>query len=87
MAFKSTFNRSHLRIVREMEAIGGNMTSAASREHMSYTYDAIKTYLPQMVELLIDTVRNPAFLDWELKEQVFSIFSHKFSVSLYILGC
>lgn len=70
MAFKSTYNRSHLRIVREMEAIGGNMTSAASREHMSYTYDAIKTYLPQMVELLIDTVRNPAFLDWEIKEQI-----------------
>ncbi|KAL8489694.1 hypothetical protein ACS0TY_025548 [Phlomoides rotata] len=70
MAFKSTTNRSHLRIVREIEAIGGNVTASASREHMGYTYDALKTYVPQMVELLIDCVRNPAFLDWEVNEQI-----------------
>ncbi|KAI3447067.1 hypothetical protein Pfo_003732 [Paulownia fortunei] len=70
MAFKSTTNRSHLRIVREVEAIGGNVIASGSREHMSYTYDALKTYVPQMVELLIDCVRNPAFLDWEVSEQL-----------------
>ncbi|XP_022893276.1 mitochondrial-processing peptidase subunit alpha-like isoform X3 [Olea europaea var. sylvestris] len=70
MAFKTTTNRSHLRIVREVEAIGGNVTSSVSREHMSYTYDALKTYVPQMVELLVDCVRNPAFLDWEVSEQL-----------------
>ncbi|RAL37159.1 hypothetical protein DM860_004081 [Cuscuta australis] len=70
MAFKSTLNRSHLRIVREVEAIGGTVQAAASREQMSYTYDALKSYVPQMVELLIDAVRNPAFLDWEVKEQL-----------------
>lgn len=74
MAFKSTLNRSHLRVVREVEAIGGNVTAAASREQMSYTYDALKTYVPQMVELLVDAVRNQAFLDWEVKEQVLSSF-------------
>lgn len=70
MAFKSTLNRSHLRVVREVEAIGGSVQAAASREQMTYTYDALKTYAPQMVELLVDAVRNPAFLDWEVKEQV-----------------
>ncbi|XAR67076.1 Ubiquinol--cytochrome-c reductase [Bertholletia excelsa] len=70
MAFKSTTNRSHLRIVREVEAIGGNVTASASREQMGYTYDALKTYVPQMVELLIDCVRNPVFLDWEVNEQL-----------------
>ncbi|GER25143.1 mitochondrial-processing peptidase subunit alpha [Striga asiatica] len=70
MAFKSTTNRSHLRIVREVEAIGGNVGSSASREHISYTYDALKTYVPQMVELLVDCVRNPAFMDWEVNEQI-----------------
>ncbi|XP_073150192.1 mitochondrial-processing peptidase subunit alpha-like [Henckelia pumila] len=75
MAFKSTTNRSHLRIVREVEAIGGNVTASASREHMSYTYDALKTYVPQMVELLIDSVRNPAFLDWEVNEQLLKVNS------------
>jgi processing peptidase subunit alpha len=70
MAFKSTSNRSHLRIVREVEAIGGNVTASASREQMGYTYDALKTYVPQMVEMLVDCVRNPVFLDWEVNEQL-----------------
>ncbi|KAL4571857.1 hypothetical protein LXL04_018623 [Taraxacum kok-saghyz] len=70
MAFKSTANRSHLRVVREVEAIGGNVTASASREQMGYTYDALKTYVPQMVELLVDCARNQVFLDWEVKEQI-----------------
>ncbi|XP_052182960.1 mitochondrial-processing peptidase subunit alpha-like [Diospyros lotus] len=70
MAFKSTTNRSHLRIVREVEAIGGNVTASASREQMGYTYDALRTYVPEMVELLVDCVRNPVFLDWEVNEQL-----------------
>lgn len=70
MAFKSTINRSYLRVIREVEAIGGNVTASASREQMGYTFDALKTYVPEMVELLIDSVRNPAFLDWEVSEQL-----------------
>ncbi|XP_034596290.1 mitochondrial-processing peptidase subunit alpha isoform X1 [Setaria viridis] len=70
MAFKSTTNRSHLRLVREVDAIGGNVYMSASREQMCYTYDAFKAYVPEMVEVLIDSVRNPAFFDWEVKEQL-----------------
>ncbi|XP_044479450.1 mitochondrial-processing peptidase subunit alpha-like [Mangifera indica] len=70
MAFKSTKNRSHLRIVREVEAIGGNTSASASREQMGYTFDALKTYVPEMVELLVDCVRNPVFLDWEVNEEL-----------------
>ncbi|KOM27410.1 hypothetical protein LR48_Vigan406s022000 [Vigna angularis] len=58
MAFKSTTNRSHFRIVREVEAIGGNIGASASREQMGYTFDALKTYVPQMVELLVDCLRK-----------------------------
>ena len=70
MAFKTTRNRSHFRVVREVEAIGGNVQASASREQMGYTFDALKTYVPEMVELLVDCVRNPVFLDWEVNEQV-----------------
>ncbi|CAL5442920.1 unnamed protein product [Camellia sinensis] len=69
MAFKSTTNRSHFRIVREVEEIGGNVAASASQEQMGYTYDALKVYAPEMVELLIDCVRNPVFMDWEVNEQ------------------
>lgn len=70
MAFKSTLNRSHFRLVREIEAMGANTSASASREQMGYTIDALKTYVPEMVEVLIDSVRNPAFLDWEVNEEV-----------------
>nr|KYP54276.1 hypothetical protein KK1_000459 [Cajanus cajan] len=70
MAFKSTTNRSQFRVVREIEAIGGNVGATASREQMSYTIDALKTYSPQMIELLVDCVRNPAFLNWEVNEEL-----------------
>ncbi|KAI3416957.1 Alpha-MPP (Inactive zinc metalloprotease alpha) (Mitochondrial-processing peptidase subunit alpha) [Psidium guajava] len=73
MAFKSTRNRSHLRVVREVEAIGGNVNASASREQMGYTFDALKTYVPEMVELLIDSVRNPVFLDWEVNEELLKV--------------
>ncbi|KAL6334889.1 hypothetical protein AAG906_023694 [Vitis piasezkii] len=55
MAFKSTTNRSHF---------------PRPREQMGYTFDALKTYVPEMVELLVDCVRNPVFLDWEVNEQL-----------------
>ncbi|GAB2287169.1 hypothetical protein Dimus_021553 [Dionaea muscipula] len=73
MAFKTTKNRSHLRLVREVESIGGSVTASASRDQMAYTIDALKSYVPQMVELLVDSVRNPAFLDWELHEQLVKV--------------
>ncbi|XP_047322308.1 mitochondrial-processing peptidase subunit alpha-like [Impatiens glandulifera] len=75
MAFKGTKNRSHLRLVREVEAIGGHVSASASREQIVYTYDALKTYVPEMVEILVDSVRNPAFLDWEVKEQLLKVKS------------
>ncbi|XP_071724748.1 mitochondrial-processing peptidase subunit alpha-like [Rutidosis leptorrhynchoides] len=73
MAFKSTRNRSHFRVVREVEAVGGYVHASASREQMVYTFDALKTYVPEMVELLIDSFRNPVFLDWEVNEQLWKL--------------
>ncbi|KAJ0045495.1 hypothetical protein Pint_03714 [Pistacia integerrima] len=52
-AFKGTKNRSHLHIVRKVEATGGNISASASREPVEYTFDALKTYVPEMVELLV----------------------------------
>lgn len=72
MAFKSTKNRSHLRIIREIEATGSNVAASALREQMCYIYDTLKTYVPEAVELLIDYIRNPVFLESDVKEQVWT---------------
>ena len=70
MAFKSTLNRSHVRLVREIESMGASTSASSSREQMGYTINALKTYVPQMVEVLVDSVRNPAFVDWEVNDEV-----------------
>ena len=62
-----------MRVVREIGAIGGSAKASANRELMSYSYGALKTYMPEMVEVLVDCVRNPALLDWEVKEEVFQL--------------
>ncbi|XP_003564704.1 mitochondrial-processing peptidase subunit alpha [Brachypodium distachyon] len=73
LAFTTTTNRSHLRVVREIDAVGGKASASANREMMSYSYAALKTYMPEMVEVLVDSVRNPALLDWEVKEQIMKL--------------
>ena len=69
MAFKSTSKRNYIDIIREIEATGGNVAASASREQMGYSYDVLKTYASKAVELLVDSVCNPIFLDNEIKEQ------------------
>lgn len=70
MAFKSTMNRTHLRLVREIEGIGGNVMASASREQMAYTVDTTKATVPEALEILCDAVLNPKFEPWEVQEQV-----------------
>lgn len=70
LAFKDTAHRSHLQIVRELELAGGNVGASAAREQMVYSYDTLKTYMPEAVELLLDCVRNPLFPQDEVERQV-----------------
>jgi processing peptidase subunit alpha len=70
MAFKTTSHRTHLRLVREVEAIGANVLASASREQMCYNIDVSKVAVPEALELLADAVLNPRFQSWEVAEQV-----------------
>lgn len=46
-------------MIREVENIGANVTSTATREQMSYSIDALKTHVAEAVEVLADSVLNP----------------------------
>jgi len=70
MAFKDTKHRSHLNIVHELELAGGNVGASAYREQMVYSYDTLKGYMPEALEILIDCMRNPLFLQEEVERQV-----------------
>ena len=70
MSFKTTRHRTHLRLVREVEAIGANVLASASREQMCYNIDVSKVAIPEALEVLADAVLNPKFQSWEVAEQV-----------------
>ncbi len=70
MAFKATANRSSLRLIREIEAIGGNVMASASREQMAYSIDTTRATIPEALEILTDSVLNQKFELWEVKDAI-----------------
>ena len=46
--------------------MSASLLAAASREQMSYTVDALKTHLPEAVELLCDSALNPKLANHEV---------------------
>ncbi|SBS84315.1 mitochondrial processing peptidase alpha subunit, putative [Plasmodium ovale] len=70
MAFHSTAHLSHLRTIKSLEKIGANVTCNAFREHIVYTCECLKEYLPVVINLLIGNVLFPRFLSWEMKNNM-----------------
>ncbi|GJN16628.1 hypothetical protein PR202_gb03633 [Eleusine coracana subsp. coracana] len=70
LAFKDTAHRSHLQIVQELGLAGGNVGASAAREQMVYSYDTLKTYMPEAVEVLLHCVQNPLFCQDEVDRQL-----------------
>ncbi|XP_074374161.1 mitochondrial-processing peptidase subunit alpha-like [Apium graveolens] len=85
LAFKSTQNRTCLQMTKEIERVGGFQTSSATREHMSYIYVGLNRHLPHMLELLVDTVRNPVYEESEIKKLKAEIFQAPQNPELLLL--
>ena len=66
MAFKATDEQNELSDTKEAEVMSASLLAAASREQMSYTVDALKTHLPEAVELLCDSALNPKLANHEV---------------------
>lgn len=69
MAFKSTENRSHLRLVRDMEEIGGTVGAASSRECIMYTGECLREDVDKVVEVMADSIFNPKLAAWDIDAQ------------------
>src|SRR5690606_33672157 len=52
MAFKTTQSRSSLRVVRDVEDMGGNVGAASAREYMVFTADVLRSNLDKATELV-----------------------------------
>lgn len=69
MAFKTTQNRSSLRVVRDVEDMGGNVGAASAREYMVFTADVLRNNVDKATELIAETAMKPKFAQWDIDDQ------------------
>ncbi|KAJ5833189.1 hypothetical protein N7474_001500 [Penicillium riverlandense] len=76
-AFKSTLKRSALRITREVELMGGEISSSNSRENVVLRAKFLANDLPYFTELLAEVASQTKFPDHELNELVSKLLKYK----------
>lgn len=70
LAFKSTTKHTADGMLEKMEALGGNIQCASSRESMMYQAATFNNAVPDTVALLAETIRDPKMTDEEVAEQI-----------------
>ncbi|KAL2002190.1 hypothetical protein VTN02DRAFT_453 [Thermoascus thermophilus] len=76
-AFKSTFKRSALRITRETELLGSEVSASHSRENVILKAKFLSGDLPYFAELLAEVTSQTKFPDHELNELVLNVIKYK----------
>ncbi|KAL9124317.1 MAG: hypothetical protein Q9217_006343 [Psora testacea] len=69
-AFKSTYKRSALRITRESELLGGELSAFHSRENLVISTKFLRDDLPYFAELLGEVISQTKYTGHELHEEV-----------------
>ncbi|TKW51820.1 Mitochondrial-processing peptidase subunit alpha [Colletotrichum tanaceti] len=70
LAFKSTGSRSADSMLEQVEALGGNIQCASSRESMMYQAATFNGAVPTTIGLLAETIRDPKLTEEEVVEQL-----------------
>ncbi|KAL2429641.1 Mitochondrial-processing peptidase subunit alpha [Exophiala dermatitidis] len=70
LAFKSTKQRSADQMLEALEALGGNIQCASSREALMYQSATFNSAVPDTIALLAETIRNPLITDEEVQQQL-----------------
>ncbi|CAI7600013.1 hypothetical protein N7533_001832 [Penicillium manginii] len=76
-AFKTTLKRSALRITREVELLGGEISASHSRENVVLRAKFLAGDLPYFTELLAEVASSTKFADHELSEVVSDLLKLK----------
>ena len=58
LCFQSTANRSHQRLVRDVENIGANTAAIAGRENIIYSGESLRMNAPHLLEIMADSILN-----------------------------
>ncbi|KAK1837424.1 mitochondrial-processing peptidase subunit alpha, partial [Colletotrichum chrysophilum] len=70
LAFKSTSGRSADDMIEQVEALGGSIQCASSRESMMYQAASFNGAVPTTIGLLAETIRDPNLTEEEIAEQL-----------------
>ncbi|KAJ5263699.1 Cytochrome b-c1 complex subunit 2 [Penicillium angulare] len=76
-AFKTTLKRSALRITREVELLGGEISATHSRENVVLRAKFLANDLPYFTELLAEAASQTKFSDHELNEVVATLLKYQ----------
>ncbi|PGH23144.1 hypothetical protein AJ80_02775 [Polytolypa hystricis UAMH7299] len=75
-AFKSTAKRSALRITREVELLGGELSSYHTRENIVLTAKFLQRDLPYFAELLAEVISKAKYSRYELDEHISNLIKY-----------
>uniref|UniRef100_A0A3Q3VQW8 Uncharacterized protein n=1 Tax=Mola mola TaxID=94237 RepID=A0A3Q3VQW8_MOLML len=64
----TTKGASAFKICRGIEAVGGSLSVASSRENMTYTVDCLRDDIDTVMEYLINVTTAPEFRPWEVSD-------------------
>lgn len=70
LAFKSTKQRTGDEMLEVLEALGGNIQCASSRESLMYQSASFNSAVPTTLGLLAETIRDPLITDEEVLQQL-----------------
>ncbi|KAK5720476.1 Mitochondrial-processing peptidase subunit alpha [Elasticomyces elasticus] len=70
LAFKSTHSRTADQMLEKIEMLGGNIQCASSRESLMYQSATFNSKVPETIELLAETIREPKITDEEVERQL-----------------
>ncbi|EYE95432.1 mitochondrial-processing protease subunit alpha [Aspergillus ruber CBS 135680] len=70
LAFKSTKKRSSDEMLESLEALGGNIQCASSRESLMYQSASFNSAVPTTLGLLAETIRDPLITEEEVLQQL-----------------
>ncbi|XP_003742765.1 cytochrome b-c1 complex subunit 2, mitochondrial [Galendromus occidentalis] len=68
MAGLRTKNSTSFGITRNVEWVGGNISAAATRDHLIYTLECNRDYVASTINFLNDVVFAPTFKHWQIDD-------------------
>ncbi|ETV86269.1 hypothetical protein H257_02691 [Aphanomyces astaci] len=69
MAFRATKDQSDLAVFRDIEAIGGSVSSRAGRDYVSWNITVAPEYVNDAAAILAESLFAPRHADWDINTQ------------------